>query len=76
MTRILRRSDTGPIKVSKDEVEGDALFVCGCGLSAKQPFCDGSHSKTRDEEDGVLYAYERDAEGRLTRHAVVVEEGR
>jgi len=29
------------------EVEtGKTYFWCACGLSAKQPFCDGSHSKT------------------------------
>lgn len=24
--------------------EGRAYFWCACGLSSKQPFCDGSHS--------------------------------
>jgi len=32
-----------------------------CGLSKNQPFCDGSHKKTRDEEEGKIYEY--DAEG-------------
>ena len=30
------------IKVRKSET----YFWCSCGLSQKQPFCDGSHSKT------------------------------
>lgn len=29
-----------------DVEEGRAYFWCACGLSAKQPFCDGSHSGT------------------------------
>ena len=32
-----------------------------CGLSKNQPYCDGSHKQTRDEESGKVYAY--DAEG-------------
>lgn len=28
-----------------DETEGTKKAWCSCGLSAKQPFCDGSHAK-------------------------------
>lgn len=35
-----------------------------CGLSANQPFCDGSHKKTFDEQAGKVYAYSED--GTLT----------
>ena len=31
-----------------------------CGLSSNQPFCDGSHKKTADEEDNKTYAYEKE----------------
>ncbi len=27
-------------------VEGEKYFWCTCGLSAKQPFCDGAHKGT------------------------------
>ena len=33
-----------PCKV--DLVEGEHYFWCTCGLSAKQPFCDGAHKGT------------------------------
>ncbi|WP_420854580.1 CDGSH iron-sulfur domain-containing protein [Sneathiella marina] len=33
-----------PYKI--DVEEGKKYFWCSCGQSAKQPFCDGSHSMT------------------------------
>lgn len=40
MTRPKRASDT-PFAV--DVEAGKKYFWCACGLSATQPFCDGSH---------------------------------
>ena len=40
MTKPTRASDT-PYEV--EVVEGKSYFWCACGLSSKQPFCDGSH---------------------------------
>jgi len=35
------------LKPSKVELEeGKKYFWCSCGLSSKQPFCDGSHKDT------------------------------
>ena len=34
----------GPYAV--DVEEGKKYFWCACGLSQKQPFCDGSHKST------------------------------
>ena len=34
----------GPYQVELEE--GKAYFFCRCGLSKKQPFCDGSHKET------------------------------
>jgi CDGSH-type Zn-finger protein len=28
--------------------EGKKYFWCACGLSKKQPFCDGTHNKLED----------------------------
>ena len=39
-----KRAGDAPIGVNV--VEGKSYFWCTCGLSAKQPFCDGSHKGT------------------------------
>ena len=43
MSKPTRASDT-PFSVAVKE--GNKYFWCACGKSAKQPFCDGSHSGT------------------------------
>ncbi|MDC2986998.1 CDGSH iron-sulfur domain-containing protein [Candidatus Pelagibacter bacterium] len=39
-----KRAGESPIGV--DVVEGKSYFWCSCGISSKQPFCDGSHKGT------------------------------
>ena len=39
-----KRAGESPVGV--DVVEGKSYFWCTCGLSSKQPFCDGSHKGT------------------------------
>ncbi len=39
-----QRAGNNPIGV--DVVEGKSYFWCTCGISKKQPFCDGSHKGT------------------------------
>jgi CDGSH-type Zn-finger protein len=46
----------GPHKV---EVGGETKFICGCGLSRNQPYCDGTHKTTVQEEPGRVYWYDQ-----------------
>ena len=43
MIKGKRAADT-PIGINV--LEGNSYYWCACGLSKKQPFCDGSHKET------------------------------
>ncbi len=58
MSRIIIREDQGPMEI---QCGSEKKWLCRCGLSNKQPWCDSSHKKTRDEEPGKLYIYEGDS---------------
>ena len=57
MRRILK-SASQPLEIKPQE---KSVFVCMCGLSKNQPYCDGSHKAVTGEEDGKTYEY--DAQG-------------
>jgi CDGSH-type Zn-finger protein len=57
MARIVIISDKGPLKI--ETKDGDK-WICQCGLSKNMPYCDGAHHKTKDEEVGKVYKYNKD----------------
>lgn len=58
MARLVKLTEKSPYKLQAGE---QTYYMCQCGLSKKFPFCDGSHKRTRDEEDGKLYVYSEDS---------------
>ncbi len=58
MARLVKMIANGPLKL---EGKDEKYFICQCGLSKNFPFCDGSHKKTKDEEDGKIYIYDENA---------------
>lgn len=62
MARLVRHEQKGPYYLEKQEIlnmEKESLAICGCGLSAELPLCDGTHKQCRaQEEEGKLYVWE------------------
>ncbi len=57
MARLVKKDATGPMEI---KIGNESRWICMCGLSNTQPFCDGSHKKTTGEEPGKLYIYNKD----------------
>ncbi len=59
MPRLVKRFRREPFTIT---VGGETQYVCGCGLSANLPFCDGTHASTVDEDPAKLYWYDEEGE--------------
>lgn len=55
MSRRVTKTAKGPFELKPQD---RSVFICMCGLSKNQPFCDSSHKKVLDEEEGKMYEYD------------------
>ena len=55
MARKVLKKDKGPLEIKPQK---ESVWVCQCGLSKNQPFCDGAHEKVLDETDDKIYEYD------------------
>lgn len=55
MVRRVIKEEKGPLEIKPQK---ESVWICMCGLSRNQPFCDGSHKLIGIEEEGKLYEYD------------------
>jgi CDGSH-type Zn-finger protein len=62
MARLVKRFRNKPYEVT---VGGETQYICGCGLSANLPFCDGTHKSAQGEDASKLYWYDEEGKRRV-----------
>jgi CDGSH-type Zn-finger protein len=64
MARLVKLEGKEPKVITEEEAKFP-IGICTCGLSANFPFCDGSHKRCADEEEGSLYVYDANSRVRV-----------
>ena len=62
LARLVKKDYKGPMEI---KIGTKSIWICMCGLSINQPYCDNTHKKTVDEDDDKTYAYEKENDDRI-----------
>ncbi len=55
MARIVKKEANAPFEIKPQK---ESVWICMCGLSKNQPFCNGLHKLCSGEEEGKVYEYD------------------